>query len=230
MAWCLGLIWVMMFALGVWAHDLGPGDVLISPDGGFIETDACLIRSDLISARRVAQDLRPFRPDLWPGLDCVAVSVEEKVAGQERTTLIPLDGGFEPYFTAFEERLYCEKRVLFVSVRRKTRRYGGRLWLWITTYLFRADTLELLAEIDGAATEVTLEDAGYVPEVPFSFMPERFLVSCVPEGRERQFSLGLIDRRARHGPDWCGPQAWRCEMAPWLYRILWTALPHPAIS
>jgi hypothetical protein len=214
MAWCLGLVWVLMFALGVWAHDLGPVDVLISPNGGFIETETCMIRSDFIPAWRVAQDLRHFRPDLWPGLDYVALSLAEKATGQVKTVLIPLDEGILPYFTALEEREYCGKPVLFVSVRRETPRYGGIFGLWSTTYLFRADRLELRAKIDGAATDVTLEDAGYVPEVPFSIMPERFLVFCVSQGRERQFSLGLIDRRALYGPDWCGPQARRCEMPP----------------
>lgn len=209
----LVLLWTFLAGVA-WSHDLGPGDVLISPYGGFIETDTYLIRSDMIPAWQVAQDLGHFRRDLWPGLDYAVLSLQEKATGHAKTTLIPLDRGIEPCFTAFEEREYCDESVLFVSVRRGTPRYGGMLGLRVTTCLFRADRLELLVEIDGAATDATLEDEGYVPEVPFSIMPERFLVSRVPEGRERHFSLGLIDRRALYGPDWCGPPERRCEMPP----------------
>ena len=128
-------------------------------------------------------------------MDYATCTLSDKSRGRQKTTGIPLEGGFEPHFYPCDERKYCGKEVLFVTVWRDVPRYGGNPGLWVTTFLFRADTFELLAEIDGTATDVTQQDVQFLPEVP-SAMEERFLMSCVVAGWERNFSCGSIDRKA----------------------------------
>ena len=69
----------------------------------------------------------------------------------------------------------------------------------------------MIGEFTGTALDVTPFDSRWKSEVP-SFMPERYLVSCFLAGRGRPFDFGLIDRKKLYGPDWCGPQGWRCEV------------------
>lgn len=69
----------------------------------------------------------------------------------------------------------------------------------------------MIEEYSGSALDITRLDSREKPEAP-SFMSERYLVSCIPEGRGRKFSFGLIDRKALYGPDWCGPGGDRCDI------------------
>ena len=144
-------------------------------------------------------------------MDYSTYTLLNKSSGHQRTTLIEIEGGKEPSFENFGYDEYCGVEVLFVTVRRDTPRYGGMAGRWLTTYIFRADTFELLDEFTGTPYDVTRFDSRWVPEVP-SYMPERYLVSCFPASRGRPFDFGLIDRKALYGPDWCGPQGERCEV------------------
>ena len=193
------------------AQDLEIGDTVVNSLRDTVETSDYAVSIDFIPAGKIDRDIRKFRPDLWQGWDYSAYTLRNNVSAYQRTTLIPADGGKIPWFKGIETADYCGVEVIFVFVQRDTPRYGGALSRWLTTYIFRADTFELLAEFDGTPYEVTRFDNRVKPEVPSS-MDERYLVSCIPEGRGRKFSFGLIDRKALYGPDWCGPGGDRCEI------------------
>ena len=83
-----------------------------------IETDDYLITSDFIPARQIAESIRHFRPELIPNPDYAAFTLPSKKTGYQKTTLVELDGGKEPYFYTFNGEDYCNVEVLFVTVRR----------------------------------------------------------------------------------------------------------------
>lgn len=209
------LIWVIMLLAGRagLAHDLGPGDILISPIGRLIETGAYMISPNVITAARIGADRQHFGPELWPGWDDAAVTLLKKATKHQKTFLSPLDGGFEPHFQAFEEPTYCGEHVIFVRMWRDTPHFGSMLDRWLTTWMFHGESLAMLAEVDAAGTEITQHKAGYLAKMP-STMTNRFPVSCVPQRLDRRFSLGVIDHGALYRPDWCGAQAVRCEVPP----------------
>ncbi len=203
------LIWAGV-SIGA-AHELDPGDMFILPFRNTIETDRYSISLDFIPDWEIDQDIRKFLPKLQHGLDYSAYTLRNKDTGFQRTTLIEVEGGKEPWFKGVETGKYCSVKVILFFVQRDTPRYGGSLSRWLTTYIFRADTFEMLEEFDGTPYDVTRFDSRWVPEVD-SIMDERYLVSCFPAGRGRVFSFGLLDRERLYGPDWCGPGRARCRV------------------
>ena len=205
------VICLLFWATPSTSHDIGTGDILISSSDDYIETDEYWINLGHLPSWKIALEIRNFLPELYPGWSYSIYTLKSKITGFQRSTLIEIQGNFEPHFYGFDETEYCGQDLLLVFVRRDTPRYGGALSRWLTTYIFRADTFELLAEFDGTPYDVTRFDNRVKPEVPSS-MDERYLVSCIPEGRGRKFSFGLIDRKALYGPDWCGPGGERCRV------------------
>lgn len=205
------VLWSAFLAAASDAHDLGRSDILISPSSDYIETGEYVISVGYLPSWKIDPEIRHFRPELYPGWDYSIFTLKDKESGVQKSTLVEIEGNFEPRFYGFDKEEYCGVDVLFVTVSRGTPRYGGALSRWITTYIFRADTFAMIEEFTGSALEVTRFDNRVKPEVPSS-MDERYLVSCIPEGRGRKFSFGLIDRKALYGPDWCGPGGDRCEI------------------
>ena len=194
------------------AHELDIGDTVVNLFRDTVETGEYAVSLDFIPAWKIDGDIRKFRPDLWQGWDYSAYTLRNNMTAYQKTTLIAADGGKEPWFMGIEAEDYCGVEVTLVFVQRSTPRYGGPLSRWLTTYIVRADTFEMLAEYDGTPYEITRFDSRVVPEVD-STMDERYLVSCFPEGRGRAFDFGLIDRKKHYGPDWCGPERARCRVA-----------------
>lgn len=205
------VLWQLFLAATSAAHDLRPSDILISSSDDYIETDEYLITVGYLPSWKIDPEIRHFRPELYPGWDYSIYTLKNKKTGLQKSTLVEIQGNFEPHFDGFEEREYCGRDMVLITVWRDTPRYGGMLTRWITTYIFRADTFEMIEEFTGSALEVTRFDNRMKPETP-SIMGERYLVSCIPEGRGRKFSFGLIDRKKLFGPDWCGPGGDRCEI------------------
>lgn len=190
-------------------HELGIGETFISLD--FVENSQYSVQFDYSdgSLIKVAPwlDRDAFLRDATFG----AFFLSSKEAGFKGRYDFILDGAFKPWFLGLETAYYCDVKVLLVFVQRDMPRYGGMLDHWLTTFIFRADTFEFLADYDGTPYDITRFDSRYVPEVD-SIMDERYLVSCFPEGRGRAFDFGLIDRKKLYGPDWCGPQGDRCRV------------------
>lgn len=207
-------VWSAILALFVGntasGHDLRGSDLLIDPSHS-IETGEYLITLDYIPDWLMDRELRHFWPNILEGIDYSTYTLRNKVSGYQKTTLIEIEGGKEPSFEDFGYEEYCGVDVLLVSVKRPTPRYGGNAGRWLTTYIFRADTFEMLEEFTGTPYDVTRFDSRWVPEVD-SIMDERYLVSCFPAGRGRPFGFGLIDRKRLYGPDWCGPGRARCRV------------------
>lgn len=193
------------------AHDLSPGEILINSLGSLIETDELLVTWEYVDGEIFDRYDYFDRPRPYGFDPYVAYILTNKKTGYKRRSLAFLDGNKEPYFRGLDYGHYCDVSVLFVSIEQSTPRYGGMASRSITTYIFRADTFEMLEEFDGTPYDVTRFDSRLVPEVD-SVMDERYLVSCSPAGRGRPFDFGLIDRKASYGPDWCGPGRARCRV------------------
>ena len=204
----LGLI-MAFFGAPAMSHTLKGSAQIIIPERS-IETADLLLTLDFIPSWLIDQELRHFWPHANHGVDYSAYTFLNKETGNKRTTLIDIEGGSEPYFEGFSTEEYCGVSMLFITIKREPSRYGGGT-RWINSYIFRTDTFEFVQEFYGTFYDITRFDSRWVPEVD-SYMDERFLVSCFPAGRGRPFDFGLIDRKKLYGPDWCGPQGWRCRV------------------
>lgn len=150
--------------------------------------------------------------------------LQNKKTGYQNGYLEFLDGGKEPWFRFFEAAEYCGVEMLFVTIQQDHAKYSAEVSPWLTTYIFRADTFEMIEEFSGTSLDVARFDSRWVPEVE-SYMPERYLVSCIPQGRGRQFSFGLIDRAGHARPPWCGPHGDKCRYRPPPYMEPWKLSP-----
>lgn len=191
-------------------HDLRRGDSFIDPSD-HVENSQYVVAFEYSDGTSIKTAPWIDREDFLNEAEFGTFWLSNKVSGVRVSYEFILDGGKIPRFRGIETEDYCDIEVLLVFVQRDTPRYGGSLSRWLTTYVFRADTFEFLAEYDGTPYEITRFDSRVVPEVD-STMRERYLVSCFPVGRGRPFDFGLIDRRKLYGPDWCGPHSERCEI------------------
>ena len=199
------------FARAGESHEMDSGEVLINPYDRYIDTRDFLVTFDHSDGKtiKVASwiDREAFLNEAEFGIFLLL----DKKTGYRGQYEIILDGGFEPRLLGIETEDYCGVEVILVFVQRAAPRYGGSLSRWLTTYIFRADTFEMLEEYSGTPYDITRFDSRVVPEVD-SIMDERFLVSCFPAGRGRPFDFGLIDRKRLYGHDWCGPSGRRCRV------------------
>ena len=194
------------------ARDLSPGEILINSIDRLIETYELLITWEYVDGKIFDRYDYFDRPKPHGFDPYVAYILTNKKTGYKRRSLAFLDGNKEPYFRGLDYGHYCDVSVLFVSMEQSTPRYGGMANRSITTYIFRADTFEMLEEFTGTPYDVTRFDSRWVPEVD-SIMDERYLVSCLTAGPGHPFAFGLIDRKRLYGPDWCGPGGARCRVA-----------------
>ena len=200
----------LMVATIAAGHDLRGGDVFMAPSNA-IETSEFFVTFDYSdgSSIKVAPwiDREGFIGDAEFGV----YILKNKQSGLQGQYEFILDGGFKPSLEGINEDDYCGVDMLLVTVQRDTPRYGGSASRWLTTYIFRADTFEMLEEFTGTAYDVARFDSRWVPEVD-SIMEERYFVSCLAAGRGHPFAFGLIDRKRLYGPDWCRPGNARCEV------------------
>jgi hypothetical protein len=207
LSWLLVLFFATDQTMG---HDLGGGDSLVDPSG-FVETARYLVQYESSDGALAELPRWADRESYLKEEELGDFLFADKDTSKQGRYDFVLDGGKEPWFRGIENEDYCGVEVLLVFVQRDMPRYGGMLGRWLTTYSFRADTFEFLKEYDGTPYDITRFDSRVVPEVD-SIMDERYLVSCLPAGRERPFSFGLIDRERLYGPDWCGPKGERCRV------------------
>ena len=204
------LLVVLISSVNIESHDLADGQSVIDPERT-IQIGKYVIKFDITNGSLIKIPPSLDRESYLKDAEFGVFFLTNKETGYHARYDFILDGSFAPSFQVITSSEYCGVSVLMVTVKRSTPRYGGGASRWLTTYVFRADTFEMLTDFDGTVFDVTRFDSRWVPEVD-SVMDERYLVSCFPAGRHRPFDFGLIDRKALYGPDWCGPQGWRCRV------------------
>ena len=206
----LSLLFLSVVVSQANSHDLRGGDSFVDLSGS-VETARYLVHYNHSDGTLAELPAWADRETYLKEEEFGAFFFSDKLTGHQGRYDFVLDGGKEPWFQGIETEDYCGVDVILVFVQRSTPRYGGALSRWLTTYIFRADTFEMLADYDGTPYDITRFDSRVVPEVDSS-MDERYLVSCFPARRGRPFSFDLIDRKKLYGPDWCGPQGERCRV------------------
>jgi hypothetical protein len=165
------------------AHDLGIGDVLISPYGNndSIETDDLLITKEYAEA------------------DFYRITIRSKSSRFVNSTRFQMDGGREPHFRAFHERDYCARAIIFITLHASGPRYAEGITGMFYTYAFLADTFEFLADFPSPFEEIAPLEDGADIGMPY-FMPQRYLVVCKTAAATTPFRFSFTDR----APDFRG--------------------------
>jgi hypothetical protein len=168
------------------------------------ETADYRIDVDVIPARVVDQDIRRFRPELWPGLAYTAYGLTSKATGARSTVLVEADGDRDSTVLALDQVDDRGKTLIFVAVQREKPTVGATDGQWLTTYLFRAEPFALLWESDGFALTATAADQKPLPPMQPPFAA-RFMVLCFPGNGDGPGDgdgppeFGLIDRTLLYG-------------------------------
>ena len=202
---------LLMLLDSAYADDIAPGTTMIDIFGQTAETYDYLITLDYVDGALLKPDDFFNRPSWYDHAAFVAYVLKDKATGIARRNITLLDGGEDPYFQSLRFLRYCDVGVLLLTVEQEFPQGGISADPWLTTYIFRLDTLDMIEQYSGSLWDVTSFSDREIFDTPTS-MSQRYLVSCLPAERGHPFSFGLIDRKALYGPDWCGPGGTRCEV------------------
>jgi hypothetical protein len=173
----LSIVLIATFSGNSFAHELGFGYIIFSNNGGeqLIETDDLLISKTYFSDEHYQ------------------IRFESKENGRVRTSIFEEEGGINPSFSAIEQRYYCGKDVVFLTVRQLPPKFSGSFSYSNQTLAFREDTFEFLSSVFGVFQDIAPLESGVEIDFPF-VMRERYLVECKPASATTPFQFSFTDR------------------------------------
>ncbi len=127
------------------------------------------------------------------GEDFYKITIKSKNTGKTGISEFQEDGGKPPSFTAINYGSYCERPMLFVTLRADGPRYAEILGGMVYTYAFLDGTFEYLDTSYGTYEEITPLEKGVDMGYPYE-MPQRYLVECKPATAATPFQFSFIDR------------------------------------
>ena len=142
---------LLMLLDSAYADDIAPGTTMIDIFGQTAETYDYLITLDYVDGALLKPDDFFNRPSWYDHAAFVAYVLKDKATGIARRNITLLDGGEDPYFQSLRFLRYCDVGVLLLTVEQEFPQGGISADPWLTTYIFRLDTLDMIEQYPAAS-------------------------------------------------------------------------------